>query len=113
MNRRLDRVNGLLRQEISSIMAVEIQDPRLSSVVSVTRVETSVDLRHAKVFISVLGDEGNKKGSLEALNSAAGFLRRTLRPKVHLRHVPELQFIFDDTIEKSDHLFRLIRETGE
>ncbi len=110
MTRRLDRVNVLLREEISHIITLEMRDPRLSSVVSITQVNTSVDLRHAKIFISVLGDAEAKKRSLEALNSAASFLRRGLRHKVHLRNIPELQFVGDDSIEKGQRLSRLIRE---
>ncbi len=112
MTRRLDRINVLLRQEISHLLAMEMRDPRLSSVVSVTRVGTSGDLQHAKVFISVLGDREAKEHTLEALKSASGFLRKELRQRLSLRQVPELRFYLDDSIEKSSHLMKVMKEAS-
>ena len=110
MTRRTDRVNGLLREEISQMVAVELRDPRLSSIVSITHVETAADLRRAKVFVSVLGSKQEKKLTLEALESAAGFLNKELRHKIHLRHIPEFIFVLDESIEKSEHIYRLIKQ---
>ena len=110
MSRRMDRVNGLLRDEISQVIVEQLRDPRLSAVVSITYVDTSVDLKHARVFVSVLGGQEGKALTMEALKSAAGFVQRELRRKVHLRHIPEISFLLDDSIEKSEALYKLIRE---
>jgi ribosome-binding factor A len=108
MTRRTDRVNGLLRQEISYLISHELRDPRLSGVVSITQVETSSDLRHAKVFVSVLGEKEQKDKVLRGINSAMGFVRKELKGRLSLRYVPELQFALDETLDEAEHIFRLM-----
>ncbi len=112
MSRRMDRVNVLLRQEISSMLTFKLKDPRLHPMVSITRVETSSDLRLAKVFVSVLGDEQEKRKTLKALKSASGFIRRSLRPYVSLKTVPSLNFFIDHSIEQGDELLRIIKKVA-
>jgi len=82
----------------------------LGGFVTVTRVSTSPDLSHAKVFISVMGDEGEKKEALEALVKASGFIRRELHPRLTLRRIPELSFHRDDSIEQGAHILELISQ---
>ena len=108
MSRRSDRINGLLRQEISSLLSREIKDPRLTGVISITRVETSSDLRNARVFVSVMGDDETKNAALAGIRSAATFLRRSLRERLKLRYVPFLKFSLDETMEDADTLLRLM-----
>ena len=108
MSRRQERVNHLLRQEISKLLAREVNDPRLPAVISVTRVEVSADLRHAKVLISVLGDAKEKGNALAGLNSAAGFLHRILRQRLSLRHIPNLFFSLDESIEHGQELLDIL-----
>src|SRR5437763_4992614 len=101
MNRRAERVNELLREEISVLIQREMKDPRLGGLISVTAVETSPDFSHARVFVSVLGSEQEHDSSLKALNAGASFLRRELRTRLKsLRHVPELSFRADDSIAR-------------
>ena len=111
MSRRLERVNGLLRQEISAIVSSELSDPRLGSLVSVTEVDCSPDLGSAKVYVSVLGGQEDKSASLKALNSAAGFVHRSLRHRVRLKTVPSLEFRLDESIEAGFALLEKIRRT--
>ena len=111
MSRRLERVNGLLRQEIGAIVSSEVSDPRLGSRVSVTEVDCSPDLRRAKVYVSVMGAREDKSASLEALNSAAGFVHRSLRDRVRLRTVPSLEFHLDESIEAGFVILEKIRQT--
>ena len=111
MSRRLEHVNGLLRQEISAIVSSELSDPRLGSLVSVTEVDCSPDLGSAKVYVSVLGEQEDKSSSLEALNSAAGFVHRTLRDRVRLRTLPSLEFRLDESIEAGFVMLEKIRQT--
>ena len=108
MSRRVDRVNGVLRQEISRVLANELRDPRIPSIVSVTHVDASSDLRHAKVYISVLGDEAEKRGTLRALRSASGFVHWNLRKNLTLKAVPSLEFILDESIELGAQMLELI-----
>ncbi len=108
MSRRIDRVNELLRQEISQVLVRQVKDPRLSGVISITRVETSSDLRGAQVFLSVMGDSVAKESALEGIRSAATFLRRELRQRLALRHTPFLKFSLDQSLEEADHLLGIM-----
>jgi ribosome-binding factor A len=108
MSRRIDRINGLLRQEISELLSRQIKDPRLSGVISITQVKTSSDLSNARVYVSVLGDEATKQSAMEGIQSAATFLRRELRDRLTLRHVPFMKFVLDESIENADHLLRIM-----
>ena len=110
MSRRMDRVNVLLRQKLSEIIAVEMNDPRLTPIITVTHVEISPDLRHAKVFASAMGTPQEGKDAIEALSTASGYLRRELRSRITLRHIPFLRFVADDSIEKGQHLLERIQE---
>ena len=109
MSRRMDRVNALLRREISLVIANEMRDPRLSTMSSVTHVDTSADLRHAKVFVSVMGDLGKKETTLTALRSAAGFIHRSMRDKLSLKSTPSLEFYIDDSIERGAEMLEMIK----
>jgi len=114
MTRRADRLNGLLRQEISHLLSREIKDPRLNGIISITEVQTSSDLRNARVFVSVLGDQETKDAALDGIQSAASFLRRSLRDRLKLRYVPFLKFALDESIEDADALLRVMdRLQGE
>ena len=77
MSRRVDRINGLLREEISSLLIREIKDPRLNALLTITHVRTSSDLRNAKVYLSVLGNHEDNVNALQGIRSAATFLRKT------------------------------------
>ena len=109
MNRRMERVNVLLREDISRVIAHELKDPRISSIVSVTRVEASADIRRAKVFISVLGDKTDKENTLIALRSAGGFIHRSMRGSLVLKNVPFLTFRLDESIEKGAEMLEMIK----
>jgi ribosome-binding factor A len=88
----------------------EIRDPRLGGLLSVTEVITSPDLRHAKVFFSVMGSEEEKRQAEEGLAAASGFLRRGLSERLSLRQIPELSFQLDESIERGNRLLELIKE---
>ena len=108
MNRRMDRVNMLVRQEISRILATEMNDPRLSSLISITEVRTTRDLRSAKVYFSVLGDERQKQSALAALESAGGYIHRTMKRSLSLKFAPFLSFQLDESIEQGAGMLDLI-----
>ena len=96
MPRRIDRVNELLRSEISHLITREIKDPRVAGVISITEVIASSDLRSARVYVSVMGRVEQRQEALDGIRSAASFLRRELRNRVNLRHTPHLTFLLDD-----------------
>lgn len=109
--KRLDRVNQLIREEISLLLQRELKDPRLGFV-TVTEVETTKDLRSAKVFVSVLGDDTQWTASMSALASARGFIRNWLRAHLDLRQTPELDFRPDRSMEHAARIQRLLRQLG-
>jgi ribosome-binding factor A len=110
--RRIERVNELIREEISELIRREVKDPRLDSFISVTEVVTSPDLRHARVFVSIMGTEEEKQQVEKGLAAAAGFLRRELGERLTLRYTPELVFQLDDSIERGSRLLQLINEVA-
>ena len=113
MSRRLERVNQLLRQEISKLLADGVKDPRLVGVVTIIRVDTSADLQYAKVFTSVMASEVEKRQVLEGLRSASGFLRRELAHRLSLRVVPHLDFRLDESIEQGAHVLEVMKRLSQ
>jgi ribosome-binding factor A len=110
---RLRRVDVAIRQVLSDAVTQDLKDPRVGFV-TVTGVKTSPDLRHARVYVSVLGDEPAREASLEGLRSAHGFLQRKVATELRLKHTPTLTFVYDDTAERGQRLSELIdREVGE
>ena len=112
MTRRNERLSKLIKQEISGLLEREVNDPRLGKLISVTDVSLSPDLKHAKVFVSIMGDEMNKKDMLAAFNIASGFLRKELASHLKLRYAPQLSFHYDDSIERGARLLKLIAQVN-
>ncbi len=113
-NRRIDRINHLLRAEIAELLSREVKDSTLStSLISITEVDTSPDLRNAKVYFSVYGDEDEIKAAGAHLQRAAGFLHHNLKERLDLRHTPHLEFVADRSIARGDRIMRLIRTIEE
>lgn len=112
MSRRTERLNHLLRQEITELLQREAKDPRLSVMVSVTRVSVSADMHYAKVYVSVMGTEEEKRGLLAGLRAASGFLRRELASRLTLRYTPDLSFVYDDTMEQAGKVIQLIDQVS-
>ena len=108
MSHRIPRINQLIRQEISELLQRQVKDPRLGTFVAITEVSTSHDLKFAKVFISFFGTPEEKQNTLNALATASRYFRRELAKNLRLRRIPELSFHWDDSIERGDHLMRLI-----
>ena len=106
---RIGRINEEIQRELSDQFR-RLKDPRVSSgMVSITRVDTTGDLRYARVYISVL-DKSQEKDVLKGLKSASGFLRRELGRALQLRYTPELQFIGDDSIQYGAHILEVLRD---
>lgn len=107
--KRSQRVGGLILEEISNILQREIKDPRIGFV-TITKVTVSDNLRCAKIFVSILGDEKEKKSSFEGLQSASGFVRMELGNRLQLRYVPELVFKLDDSMEKNARILTILSD---
>lgn len=108
---RRQRVEEQLRDHISEIVLREVKDPRLGFV-TITEVRMSPDLRHAKVFVSVMGDDEEREASLGVLNGAEGFLKSRIGKRLRLRYLPELVFVEDDTLDRSARIEELLRQEG-
>lgn len=104
---RANRLAETLKEEISAMIREDLKDPGIGFV-TVTSVEVADDLGHAKVFVSVLGDEQAGKDSIEALKRAAGFIRSEIGKRIRLRHVPEIVFKYDTSIEYGAHIAQLL-----
>jgi len=111
MSRRSERTSKLIQREISELLEREVNDPRLSKLISVTEVTLSPDLKHAQIFVSTLGSEiNNKEDILAGFNNATGFLRKELASHLKLKYTPQLSFHYDDSIERGARLLKLIGE---
>jgi len=109
MSQRTDRVDELLRQEIGSILTREVKDPRIGFA-TVTRVETAPDLRHARVWVSVIGQPGERSETIAALDRAMPFVRHELGARLRLRRIPDLHVRLDETAERGTRTLHLIEE---
>lgn len=108
---RTDRLSEEIKKELSDLIRNQLKDPRLPELVSITAVRVTKDLRYAKVYVSVFGDDEKKNGALAALKSAAGFIRHEIGQRINIRYIPEFTFIPDDSIEKGMYLSKLIDDT--
>ena len=109
MSTRTDRMSDLIRDEISRLLLREIHDPRIGFV-TLTGASVSPDMRNVRVFVSVLGDAAARDASLEALQSATGFIQRSLFRNLRLRYPPEVTFELDDSLERGERIEQMLRE---
>ena len=108
---RIGRINEEIQRELASLIP-NVKDPRVTGMISVTAVETTPDLKYAKVHISVL-DKSNEAQVLKGLKSASGYLRRELGRALQLRYTPELVFVLDDSIQEGAHINQLLHQLPE
>lgn len=109
MSQRMDRVDELLREEIGDLLAKELADPRIGFV-TITDVETSPDLRHAKVWISVIGGRSDRVESVRALQASMGFVRHELGKRLRIKRIPALHIELDDSAERGTRVLHLLQE---
>ena len=109
---RMDRINQQVKREISKIIQLELSDPRLEFV-SITNVDVSKDLRNARVYFSVLGDDSKKEGAGKGLNGAGGTIRGFLSKRLNMRCTPELRFYQDKSIEYSSFVEETLKEIND
>lgn len=107
------RINAEVQKVLSSLIIRELKDPRINPMTSIVSVEVAPDLKTAKVYTSVLGDEASKESTLLGLKSAASFLRGQLAKELNLRNTPELIFVLDNSIEYGVNMAKLIDEVNK
>lgn len=104
------RINGEVQKELSRIISMEVKDPRINPMTSVVSVEVTPDLKFAKAYISVLGDEESKQATEQGLKKASPFIRSQLAKRLNLRNTPELTFVLDQSIEYGVNMSKMIEE---
>jgi ribosome-binding factor A len=112
MSRRTERVNDLIRDELSDLLLREVNDPRLTGLISITRVEVSPDLNNARVYVSIMDGQEGQKEAMKALNAAASFFHRELKHRLQMRRIPFLTFRFDPSIEEGARMLSLMEEVS-
>lgn len=110
MSRRTQRLNRAIQQEISRLLEKDINDPRLSGLISITGVITSEDLRHVRVYVSILGDEETRTQALKGFTAASGFIKKEVSTNLRLRRAPELSFEYDDSIERGSAVLQILED---
>lgn len=110
---RITRISEEVKKELSIIIKNDLKDPRLSELVTVISVNVTKDLRYAKAFVSVLGDDTAKANSILALKSAAGYIRHEIGERVKLRYTPEFIFELDDSIEHGINIARILNDINK
>ena len=115
-NYRGGRINEEIKKSASAIIQNKVKDPRISSMVSVTRVDVTRDLSYAKIYVSIFGSEEQNKSTLQALKSSEGFIRNEIGKMVKIRHVPQVIIVKDDSLEYGmniESVLRKIKENGD
>lgn len=112
-NKRINRISEEVRRTASELLTRELKDPRIDPMTSITKVEVTNDLRFAKIFVSVLGDQVVKEETLQGLESAKGFIRKEIGNRIDLRYVPEPIFYLDESIEQGLYMSRLIEKINK
>jgi ribosome-binding factor A len=108
---RHERIAGEIQQEISAMLAGELKDPRLAALATVTEVRVTPDLKQARVYVSVVGNEAEQASTLKGLTAAAGFIRHELSERMQIRRAPEVSFVLDRSEEYGRRIEDLIRQT--
>jgi ribosome-binding factor A len=111
--RRPDRVAEAIREEVTTFLAEDARDPRLVGLVTVTGVDVTRDLRHAKVYVSVMGSDEERRATMEGLDSATGHLRSRIGRSLRLRVAPEITFRYDDSISRAARIDALLAEVRQ
>jgi ribosome-binding factor A len=109
--KRTDRVAEMIQRKLAQIIPQEVKDPRLTGIITISAVKVAADLGHAKVYFTVFNDE--KMVAASILNAAAGYLRSALARSITLRTVPQLHFVYDESIEYGERLIRLIDKAND
>jgi len=113
MTKRTERLNSLLKEVLSEVVRQDVKNPHVSELITITEVEITKDLHYAKVYVSVIGDEKERKETIDALQSAAGFISTMASKKVVMRYFPSLKFILDTTVDEQMKIDSLLKKIDE
>ncbi len=106
---RADRVSGLIQETLSDLLNKSIHDPRLQ-MITITKVKMSADLRLARIYFAIYGDDKKSEDAAKGFESARGFIKRILAPKLGLRYMPDLKFFYDDSLDYGSHIDQLLEK---
>ena len=110
-NNKIDKINSELTKQISYVINYELKDPRINAIITVIKVDTTYDLKIAKVYLSIMSEnEVKPEEVIKIIQKAQGFIRNQLKTKLDIRNIPELHFILDDSIQYGMHIEELIKE---
>lgn len=112
-NKRINRISEEVKKIVSQLLYNGLKDPRIKEMTSITKVEVTRDLSFAKIYVSVLGDEDDKKETIEGLNSAKGFIRKEISSNMDLRYSPDPIFYLDESIEHGIYMSKLIDKVNK
>ncbi len=113
MSYRIDRVNEIIKNELSTVIMREIKDPRVQdTIIGVTRVHTTPDMKYCKVYVSIYGDGDKRRSVMDGLENAKGFLRKAVAAVLTTRYAPELIFVLDDSADNAMHIEELLRKAN-
>ncbi|KYO65765.1 30S ribosome-binding factor RbfA [Thermovenabulum gondwanense] len=110
---RTDRIAGEIKKAVSEIINNDLKDPRIQGLISVTKVEVSKDLRHAKIFLSIFGNDSEKEEIISTIQKAEGFIRKELGSRIRIKFLPELSFKLDESIEYGIHISKLLKDISQ
>ncbi|GMG97095.1 30S ribosome-binding factor RbfA [Tepidimicrobium xylanilyticum] len=111
--KRLNRISEEIKKVVSELISREIKDPRVNPMTSIVDVKVTNDLSYANIYVSVLGDKEAKNDTITGLNNAKGFIRKEMGRRIDLRHVPEINFHLDESIEQGLYISKLIDEVSK
>jgi ribosome-binding factor A len=113
MKNRMIRINDEIKKELAEILRSHLKDPRITTMASVVRVETTNDLKYCKAYISVMGDEEAKEKCMAAIANAKGFIRSEIASRINLRQTPEFKFILDDSLDYSMKINQILKDVSD
>ncbi len=108
---RADRVSGLIQEALSDLIKKNIHDPRLA-MTTITKVKMSPDLKQARVYFTIYGDDSKSEAAAKGFESARGFIKRSLAPRLGLRYMPDLKFFYDESFDYGSHIDQLLRKVS-
>lgn len=112
MSRRMIRINDEIKEQVAMLIR-NLKDPRLSSLITVVRADTTQDLKYCKVYISIMGTKEEKENTLLALKSAASFIKKELAKSVNLRQTPQISFILDESLDYAMRIDEILKEVNQ
>ena len=113
--RRMESINGVLQKEVSDVLLFDLNDPRLAKLITVTRVQTSNDLKYAKIYVSILDDSSDKdivEEIMAVLNGASGFISKKIKGKIKFKTVPHLDFFLDNSINDGMKILYILEQVS-